>query len=70
MITLELTGGLGNQLFEYAACYALAQQKKTRLSIYSQAIDDKTRPYVLNHFNITYDKISEYSVTSEPLNPL
>lgn len=27
MITLELTGGLGNQLFEYAACYALAQQK-------------------------------------------
>lgn len=28
MITLELTGGLGNQLFEYAACYALAQQKR------------------------------------------
>ena len=27
MITLELTGGLGNQLFEYAACYALAQKK-------------------------------------------
>lgn len=33
MITVRLMGGLGNQLFQYAAAYSIAKQKNTKLFI-------------------------------------
>lgn len=54
MIITRLWGGLGNQLFQYAAGYALAQQHQTKLVLDdTQCILDKNRPYELHHLQIS-----------------
>ena len=54
MIIASLTGGLGNQLFQYAAARALAYKHGTQLKIDTFALDhkDPLREYSLNNFRI------------------
>ena len=54
MIISYLRGGLGNQLFQYAAGRRLAHKLNTELKLDVSYFDViKLRPYVLNFFNIT-----------------
>lgn len=54
MIISELTGGLGNQMFQYAFGYSLAQRKKSKLKFHFQHHDGNTqRQFELNIFKIT-----------------
>ena len=54
MIIARLWGGLGNQLFQYAAGYALSRHKGVALLIDPlQCHLDKNRPYELKHFHVT-----------------
>lgn len=53
MVVVQLIGGLGNQLFQYAAAKSLAIEKKKKLCIdVSQFENYKLHNYALNHFNI------------------
>ena len=57
MIIVKLTGGLGNQLFQYAFARSLARKHKVRLKldIYSYESVDRNltpREYELGQFNI------------------
>ena len=54
MIIVKLEGGLGNQMFQYAAALALATEKNTTLKIDKGAFqeEDTLRYYKLNCFNI------------------
>lgn len=53
MIIVSLTGGLGNQLFQFAAGRALANMHKTQLKIDIDAFNQCTlRSYCLNNFKI------------------
>jgi hypothetical protein len=64
MVIVQLIGGLGNQLFQYAAAKSLAIEKKKKLRIdISQFGSYKLHNYALNHFNITsniYKKPNKY----------
>lgn len=64
MIVVQLIGGLGNQLFQYAAAKALALETKQKLCIdISQFESYKLHNYALNHFNIiskVYKKPNRY----------
>ncbi|EKE06679.1 MAG: glycosyl transferase family 11 [uncultured bacterium] len=60
MLTLKLKGGLGNQMFQYAASHNLAKNKKTKinfdLSFFSDIeVRDIKRDYLLDKFNISAD---------------
>lgn len=58
MIRIQLVGGLGNQMFQYAAARALAEQHATSvvldLTWFSQPFDSNTTPrfYELNCFDL------------------
>lgn len=60
MIVLILAGGLGNQMFEYAAGKAMALRSKTDLVVNNQLgfKRDKVynRVYSLGHYNVSYKK--------------
>ena len=59
MITVNLKGGLGNQMFQYACGRALALKNDTGLSlIRSQSSSDIARPFSLTHFNIKAEVVS------------
>lgn len=64
MVVVQLIGGLGNQLFQYAAAKSLAIEKKKKLCIdVSQFKNYKLHNYALNHFNIVsniYEKPNKY----------
>ena len=64
MITVQLTGGLGNQLFQYAMAKALAIEKKQKFKIDILPFEQyKLHHYALNHFNIQkkfYKKPNRY----------
>lgn len=63
MIIVKLTGGLGNQMFQYAAGRCLAHKYGTTLKLDIQSFKDYTfRNYCLNQF-----KIFEDFVTSKDL---
>jgi hypothetical protein len=70
MIITEINGGLGNQLFQYAAGLSLAEKHQTQFKInvdFKQA--DTSRTLGLSHFNIflesaTPEEIKHYSPTS------
>lgn len=59
-VICRLSGGLGNQLFMYAACRALCERSNSVLYIdtYSGFINDKhyKREFYLSYFNINYNK--------------
>lgn len=53
MIVVKLIGGLGNQMFQYAAAKALALEKKEKLYIDIRAFKNyDLHAYSLHHFNI------------------
>ena len=53
MIVVELIGGLGNQLFQYAIGRALAKDRQTSLKLDLSPFETyKLRAYSLQHFNI------------------
>ena len=53
MIIANLTGGLGNQMFEYAAGRALALQNSTNLKLhFTNALVSTKRVYSLDVFNV------------------
>ena len=53
MIYSQATGGLGNQLYNYAIGYALARTYKEELTLDISAYAFSPRPYVLDHFTIS-----------------
>ena len=62
MIIVRLTGGIGNQLFQYAFCRSLAISRQTELKL--DVADFKlsaNREYSLKHFNI----IEEFATPEE-----
>ncbi len=62
MIVINLIGGLGNQMFQYAAARALSLDKNTKLELNVAAFQEYTlHAYGLNHFALpqnTYKKPS------------
>ncbi len=52
MIIVRLTGGLGNQLFQYAAGRRIALLGGVPLKLDLKAVEVSTRGYRLNHYNI------------------
>ncbi|WP_159473060.1 alpha-1,2-fucosyltransferase [Chryseobacterium sp. 18068] len=53
MVAVELIGGLGNQMFQYATAKALALHRDEHLLLDSRLFDNyKLHSYCLNHFNI------------------
>ena len=58
MIIVELGGGLGNQMFQYACGRKLAISNKTELILDTTFLwKDKLRNYNLNMFNIKGKKV-------------
>ncbi len=54
MVIVRIWGGLGNQLFQYAAGFAVASKLKTTLLLDTWRNDlDPNRPNELHHFNVT-----------------
>ncbi|WGD34884.1 alpha-1,2-fucosyltransferase [Olleya sp. YS] len=53
MIVIKLIGGLGNQMFQYAAAKAVALHTKQELKLDTSGFDDyNLHDYGLHHFNI------------------
>lgn len=62
MVIVRLKGGMGNQLFQYAAGRTLALKKKTEFkldTVSSYKNDRYGSKYVLGHFNIKENFVSE-----------
>ncbi len=59
MITTTLMGGLGNQMFQYAAGKVLAEKHRTSLQLYSRRAAD----YRLHPFDIKGKVVSDYPPT-------
>ncbi len=54
MITVQLCGGIGNQMFQYAAGMALASERDSDITVDIHAcVKDKGRPYRLDLFGVT-----------------
>lgn len=83
MIFVDIMGGLGNQLFQYAAAKSLAIDKNTELLINLEDYEKEDAKKVdhvefkLNHFNIdldnmitTPDEIKNYGNVNEIIEPL
>lgn len=60
MIVVELMGGLGNQLFQYAMARHLAKKLKVQLKLeISSFAHDEQREYELSRFNITANIVNK-----------
>ncbi len=55
MIIVKITGGLGNQLFQYAYGRARAQENNTELKLDTRDLMDRQRSYALDTFSIVAD---------------
>ncbi len=63
MIIIQLKGGLGNQMFQYALYKELqARGKEVKIDDVSGFVDDKLRIPVLQRFGIEYDKATRAEV--------
>lgn len=62
MVTVMLSGGLGNQMFQYAAAKALAKRLEASFVVDLYALTKNSRmtqrPYGLDIFNIEVEKVS------------
>lgn len=57
-VVARLTGGLGNQMFQYANARTIADEHGSRLILDARRLDTPgMRPYELDNFEIRYDKI-------------
>ncbi|MDI1256467.1 MAG: alpha-1,2-fucosyltransferase [Flavobacterium sp.] len=64
MIIVRLIGGLGNQMFQYAAAKALAIEKKQRLRIDVEGFETyNLHSYGFGHFNIKAKKFKRHAKT-------
>lgn len=62
MITVYLAGGLGNQMFQYAAAYALARRRHTRLQLnLSEFGRYELRSYMLDRYHLPADILVNYN---------
>lgn len=60
MIVAELAGGLGNQMFQYAACRAVADRLGVELGLDLRPLRSPNgRAYGLGHFNIRATELSD-----------
>jgi hypothetical protein len=60
MIVAELAGGLGNQMFQYAACRAVADRLGVELGLDLRKLRSPNgRAYGLGHFNIRATELSD-----------
>ncbi len=63
MIIVKLTGGLGNQLFQYAEGFNLAKERKTSLSLDISWYKGRlNRKYLLNQFNINERTANKFEI--------
>ncbi len=70
MIIVQITGGLGNQLFQYATARALSLRHATPLGIDTRVYQgDASRRFGLNHFHIHAVNCDGSSVTACHLPP-
>jgi hypothetical protein len=52
MITVYLNGGLGNQMFQFAAAYALSKKNKKKIKLNLSNYNINSRNFELNIFNL------------------
>ena len=52
MILVQLTGGLGNQMFQYAFARALQDKTNFEIKLDITELENPDRPYALHHFRI------------------
>ncbi len=65
MIIIHLTGGLGNQMFQYAAARALQIKKNCVCKFYfKDSYKDATRKYQLDIFNLIIENASKSEIHS------
>lgn len=62
MIISQLSGGLGNQMFQYAAAQSLAWRLKTDCLVDTSALKINIRKYELNIFSITPKIVKLYEI--------
>lgn len=62
MIISSLIGGVGNQLFEYAAGQSLAFKHNTQLKLDTYSLDQSFRSYCLDNFNISAKKATTIDI--------
>lgn len=61
MVTIRIKGGLGNQLFQYAAGYALAKRMNQKLKLDSSFFPQQTlRGFKLGYLNVTFGDVVEH----------
>ncbi|NMR33817.1 alpha-1,2-fucosyltransferase [Chryseobacterium aquaticum] len=67
MVAVELIGGLGNQMFQYATAKALSLHRDERLLLDSRLFDNyKLHSYALNHFNINASVVKNHLPLKAP----
>ena len=60
MVNIRIKGGLGNQLFQYAAGYALAKRMNQKLKLDSSFFPQQTlRGFKLGYLNVTFGDVVE-----------
>lgn len=65
MITVNIKGGLGNQMFQYACARALSLKNNDNLQlIRNESIGDIARPFSLTAFDIQGEVVTEKNVPS------
>lgn len=68
MVAIELIGGLGNQMFQYATARALALSRQEKLVLDNQLFTNYAlHDYGLNHFNIDCSFLEKDKSVVEPL---
>ena len=68
MIIIQLKGGLGNQMFQYALYIALKNRGKTvKIDDETGFVNDKLRTPVLAGYGIDYDKATKEEVVAAVL---